>query len=257
MIRIRKKATAPIPSVLETKGKEEIEALKIRYDNGERGFKSKDFDSGIYGNKEVKNALIKIQNYKCCFCESIVGHISYGDVEHFRPKAGWVQSNEKLNKPGYYWLAYEWDNLFLSCQICNQQNKKSLFPLLNPAQRALSHHDNIENEQPVFIHPGREEVETLITFREEIPVPVNANERGKVTIELLGLDREILNEQRRKTLNLVRDIYELAKVFPDDEPDLKQEVMDMVKKYADASLLDETEYASMLRAFFRDNPVDF
>lgn len=29
----------------------------------------------------------------------------------------------KVVKPGYYWLAAYWDNLFLSCQHCNQKRK--------------------------------------------------------------------------------------------------------------------------------------
>ncbi|MDB5246711.1 MAG: hypothetical protein JWQ40_1105 [Segetibacter sp.] len=107
MIRIRNKSSAPAPSTLETAGLVATNILKDRYDNGERDFESRDFDSKIYGSAEVKNCLIALQNYKCCFCESKIGHIGYGDVEHYRPKAGWVQGNEKLNKPGYYWLAYE------------------------------------------------------------------------------------------------------------------------------------------------------
>ena len=211
MIRIRKKASAPLPDILQTKGKEQTEALKTRYDNGERDFSSRDFDSSIYGNKEVKDALIAIQNYKCCFCESKIGHVSYGDVEHFRPKAGWVQGDEQLNRPGYYWLAYEWDNLLLSCQLCNQRYKKNFFPLVNNHQRSLSHHDNIDNESPVLVHPGKDEAEMFITFKEEIPISVNGNVRGRETVSKLGLDRELLNEQRRKTFSMIYDIYNLAK----------------------------------------------
>jgi uncharacterized protein (TIGR02646 family) len=257
MIRIRKKSAAPVPVILQTKGKNETEALKARYDKGERDFGGKDFDSGIYGNKEVKDSLIAIQDYKCCFCESKIGHIGYGDVEHFRPKAGWIQGDEQLNKPGYYWLAYEWDNLLLSCQLCNQRYKKNFFPLVNNSQRSLSHHDNIDEEQPVFIHPVNDEVEAFITFNEEIPVAVNGDIRGKETISKLGLDRELLNEQRRNTLSKVRDIYDLASGYPDTYPELQEAARGKVKKYLDQSKLDETEYASMLRSFFRDNPVDF
>lgn len=257
MIRIRKKAAAPVPDRLQVNGKAATTDLNQRYDNGERDFASSDFDSGIYGHKDVKDSLIAIQNYKCCFCESSIGHISYGDVEHFRPKAGWVQSNEKLNKPGYYWLAYEWNNLILSCQICNQRNKKNFFPLLKDSPRASSHHDDIANENAVFINPSNEDVETFITFKEEIPVAVNNNQRGLETINKLGLDRELLNEQRRKTLNMIRDIYDLAKGYPETFPALRGEAKAKAQKYLDQSKLDETEYASMLRSFFRDNPIDF
>lgn len=231
MIRIRKKAPAPVPSILQTKGKQAIEDLNKRYNEGERDFESKDFHTNIYGNEEVKQSLISLQDYKCCFCESKIGHISYGDVEHFRPKAGWVQEDEKLNKPGYYWLAYEWENLLLSCQICNQRNKKNFFPLLDNSSRALSHHESINNEQPVFIHIANEDAEALITFKEEIPVAVDGNIRGKETILKLGLDREALNEQRRATFNKVRDIYDLAQGYPNTNPVLKQQAKNVIQKY--------------------------
>ena len=110
MIRIRRPAEAP--TVLRTKGKARrrvLCALHTRfaqdYRSGKRTFT---FDSAIYAGKEVKDALIGMQHGKCAFCESRITHIAYGDVEHFRPKAGVRQEpGDKLQRPGYYWLAYE------------------------------------------------------------------------------------------------------------------------------------------------------
>jgi uncharacterized protein (TIGR02646 family) len=255
MIRIRKKETATVPEVLRTQGQAGITSLNDRYNKGEREFVGEDFDRKIYGHEKVKEALTKIQDYKCCFCEAKIGHISPGDVEHFRPKAGWVQNDEKLNKPGYYWLAYKWDNLLLSCEICNRRNKKNYFPLLHDSPRALSHNDDIKLEQPIFINPAEEDAEIFITFNEEIPKAIDDNERGVQTINKLELDRELLNEDRRKTLNMIRTIYNLAKSFPETNPILKADAENEVQKFHDSSLLDETEYASMLRSFFRKNPL--
>ena len=257
MIKIRKKAAADIPNILQTSGITAIAELNRRYDEGERNFKKEDFESSIYGDDEVKAALINLQDGKCCFCESKIRHISYGDVEHFRPKAGWIQADEKLNKPGYYWLTYEWNNLLLSCEICNQRYKRNLFPLLNPASRATSHHSDLTAEEPVFIHPANDEPEQFITFKEEIPFAINDNQRGDETIAKLGLRREALNEQRRTTYNMLLDIYDLARGYPETYPELKAAAKNKLQKYYDASVLDETEYASMLRCFFRDNPIDF
>jgi len=257
MIRIKNKSTEAIPSILHIKGREATEVLKRRYDDGERNFSNKDFDSEIYSDKDVKDKLIALQYFKCCFCESKIGHISFGDVEHFRPKAGWVQNYERPNVPGYYWLAYEWDNLLLSCQLCNQRYKKNFFPLLDNHQRALSHHHNLALEKPVFINPGKDEVESMITFREEIPVAIDNNVRGKETILKLKLDRELLNEQRRTRFNLIKTIYDLAKGYPDTDLDLKNKARNLIIEYFTSSKSDKTEYASMYRAFFRDNPIDF
>lgn len=178
------------------------------YLNGNKTFT---FKSNIYGAKSVKNALVKAQHRKCCFCESKVDHVAYGDVEHFRPKAGYKQKQgDPLGRPGYYWLAYAWTNLFFSCQLCNQRFKGNLFPLRDPHQRALSHHDDIMQEELLFVDPGSSDPGAFIGFREEYPYAINGNAVGKTTIQALGLDRESLNERRRDRLEMLKHIKFLA-----------------------------------------------
>lgn len=254
MIRIVKPAE-DIPEVLLEKGLTAGKELEDLYDSGTRAFPSEMFDSAIYGHKKVKEKLILLQHDKCCFCEAKITHISYGDVEHFRPKAGWVQLNEPLNQPGYYWLAYDWANLFLSCQLCNQRFKKNLFPLANPATRAVSHHQSIADEDPLFIHLTDEDPEAFIAFYEEVPFAIDGNKRAEQTIINTGIDRENLNSHRLSFLNKVRDIYELAKDCPPVPADIKVRALTKIKKYFDESQQDATEYASMLRCFFKANPI--
>lgn len=76
----------------------------------------------VYSDKSVRKALQKMCHGKCAYCESKITAIYSGDIEHFRPKAGYINDNEPLNKPGYYWLAAEWENLLLACPFCNQTN---------------------------------------------------------------------------------------------------------------------------------------
>src|SRR5690606_19607561 len=100
--------------------------------NYDTGAVKMSFDSGIYGHTNIKTELINNQSGKCAFCEQHILSISYGDVEHFRPKGGYKQNyKDSLHKPGYYWLAYDWDNLLFCCQKCNQRYKKNYFPLRN------------------------------------------------------------------------------------------------------------------------------
>jgi len=257
MIKITAKAHKPIPTILQTKGTIATNILIKRYNLGERNFTSEDFDNNIYRNSEVKEVLTFIQYSKCGFCESKITHIDYGDVEHFRPKAGWVQNKERLNKPGYYWLAYDWQNLIFSCKKCNQRHKRNLFPLFPKSTRALSHNDDISIEDPLFINPNQEDPEEFIEFNLEIPTSINKNKRGIVTIECLGLDRKPLNEQRRDKLKMVNTIYNLAKGYPDTNPELKAKARAVVQEYYDQSHLDSAEYSSMLKSFFKKNPIDF
>ncbi len=162
MIRIKK--PQKVPQILKDKGAKEKLAMRDAYENeGKRDF---DFDSKIYGDKTVKEALIKAQHDKCFLCESKITHIDYGDVEHFRPKKAFQQNaEEKLTYPGYYWLAYDWKNLFLACKICNQRHKKNLFPLANPeARKKFSHLSDLRKEKPLFINPAKENPEKYISF---------------------------------------------------------------------------------------------
>lgn len=166
MIRIDKPSA---PKILRDRGaaataenRESFDATPTQYKNGTKKF---DFSSGIYGAKSVKNALLKAQHKKCCFCESKVAHVAYGDVEHFRPKGGFRQlPDDALGRPGYYWLAYEWENLYFSCQLCNQRYKKNLFPLKNPTQRARSHRGDVSREETEFIDPGKADQHNLSVF---------------------------------------------------------------------------------------------
>jgi uncharacterized protein (TIGR02646 family) len=238
MIQVKKPAKAP--AVLVTKGKSKRRAHVAAYNRGIREFT---FDAKIYGHKTVKETLIKAQHDKCFLCESKITHISFGDVEHFRPKAAYRQSaGGPLQKPGYYWLAYDWSNLFLACQLCNQLFKKNLFPLADPSARAVSHRDKTEREQPLFIDPSIDDPEKYISFRREVPYPINDNPRGKAVIKALGLARPKLNEKRLERYRMLEQLYLIAFRVPlIPESERARELL------AEAEL-NNAEYTSMARA---------
>ena len=128
MIRVVKSNHVPVQ--LTDKGIPATKEDCRLYDANPGGYQSGtskfNFDEAIYGHKSVKEQLIAEQYGKCCFCEADFTANGYGDVEHFRPKGGYtVNRTSKLIRPGYYWLAYDWTNLFLSCEICNQRHKKT------------------------------------------------------------------------------------------------------------------------------------
>lgn len=205
MIQIVKPDQAPrILRDARFSGPKESKKLHEAYDAGQREF---EFKSSTYGAKSVKNTLIKAQHKKCCFCESKITHTSYGDVEHFRPKGGTrQQADDDLDKPGYYWLAYDWSNLFLSCTLCNQLYKRNLFPLVDPSKRAKSHHDDVSQESPLFIDPSEDDPQEHIAFREEFAYAIDGSVRGVTSIESLGLNRVDLEESRRSQLRNVRRV---------------------------------------------------
>lgn len=226
MIKLKKDRT--IPSVLDQQGNCKLtngtSDICINYDmipnDFDQGIETFNFDRNIYANTNLKEQLRIDQNGKCAFCEKNIISISHGDVEHFRPKGGYRQNNtDNLNKPGYYWLAYNWNNLLLVCQICNQRHKKNFFPIRNPERRALNHHYNITLEKPFFINPYFENPRQLIGFRKEVAFGKDRKNRGKKTIETIGLNRSSkkaaykdLLEERREHLITISHLHKISKM---------------------------------------------
>jgi len=188
------------------------------------------------------------------FCEAKVDHISYGDVEHFRPKAAYKQlETDDYCYPGYFWLAYDWDNLFFSCQLCNQRHKKNLFPLIDLTTRMIDPEGDLAVETPLFLHPVHDNPEDHIVFIEEVPRHLPGSIRGEATINSLGLDRLKLNEDRRMSLQHVIDIINIIELYP-DIPEMKI-YHEKAKKYLQnniSNLMKPTsEYSLMFKSLYK------
>jgi 5-methylcytosine-specific restriction endonuclease McrA len=254
VIRITKPKAAPAKLIKEGRFEtsshlREYKQSPLDYQSGKRKLK---FSSSIYGDSSVKKALILAQHKKCCFCERLVGED--GDVEHFRPKSAYCQQKgKKFERPGYYWLAYAWDNLYLSCSSCNQRQKGALFPLLDPQKRAHLHGNNIGLEEPLFIDPGKEEPSLHIGFRGEVPYPVAGSKKGKMTLEMLNLDRSILNDARLvhlQKLKTLHEVVEVAAVKPQDKA--LQNLAVKAKGILQDAISDGGEFAAATRAAFEN-----
>lgn len=123
MIKIRR--NAKVPGTLESQAVADAKQ-KIQGIAAKRKPTSKEFDSH-WGKDDVRTALWAMQHQKCCYCERKRDKKSESDIDHFRPKAD-VTEADGTHK-GYWWLAYEWANLFFSCRKCNQEHKKNHFPV--------------------------------------------------------------------------------------------------------------------------------
>lgn len=163
-----------------------------------------------YKTGDIKAALRDIYHCKCAFCETKSEPMQ---VEHFRPKRG-----------GYYWLAYSWDNLLLSCPTCNT-NKSDKFPLAEGGVKAhfVNNDDNIQNinilsagydqsELPLLVNPETATNEELGSLEFTKDGNVSSDDpRMAQTIFQCKLYRAALC-QRRKDIwdDLCRDIRCLA-----------------------------------------------
>jgi uncharacterized protein (TIGR02646 family) len=257
VILIKKPTTAP--AILQNRGTKATQQICDQYEADPSAPKRWKFDSRLYAAKTVKTALQRAQHDKCAFCESKTRHVAHGDVEHFRPKAGYRQTpTDRLATPGYYWLAYDWANLLFCCQICNQRHKGNHFPLFDDSRRAKSHQDDVKKEQPLFIHPAEEDPHEFVEFREEYLCATNGNRRGAVTIEMLGLNRELVAERRRDHLARVKTLIECREQFEAElvkrpNPSFNTQIAKINAELERCSS-DFAEYAAMVRAL-RKQPV--
>ena len=261
MIRVVKPAP---PAALLTKGTAARQNLCAVFDSAPHdynsGTKILKIDESIFKSPEVKGALARAQHGKCAFCESLFAHVDFGDVEHFRPKAGYRQRrSDKLKRPGYYWLAYDWANLFYSCKLCNQRFKANHFPIKDWRSRARWHADDIGREEPLLIDPSKFDPAVYIGFRGDVIYAVGGCPEGKTTIRVLGLRRKELKEHRRKRLDDLKTLIQLCallreRVATNPTPEWRMRLRAYEKKLA-AKREPAAEYTAMARAFLDSLPT--
>lgn len=243
-----------VPSVLLKAGTSQRKKYCTLYDANakeySKGSQSFEFKRSIYAHQSVKEQLHNAQFKKCCYCETVVFSISGGAIEHFRPKTAVRQGRGQPRiRPGYYWLAYQWENLLFICGTCNTK-KSDLFPLSNPSSRARSHHDDITAEDPLLVDPSSNDPRLDIRFQRDVPVGVTT--RGSKTIKLLRLDELGLSEDRRERLDILRRLVDTIRIFSNDamSEKAKKLVADIKDELADA-IKPSSQFSSMAIDFLQ------
>lgn len=173
-----------------------------------------------YKYQDVKEALKLLYHGKCAYCET---YDPSPHVEHYRPKRG-----------GYYWLAYSWDNLIISCSQCNIK-KRDQFPIAGPkaffqgsaeelAQINTLSDEYDKKELPLLLMPERmpDEIFNIWEFRQDGSI-VLSNDRIRKSCEVYGLNRKALCTERRKIWDeLVDCIIDCVAMAKGDMNYLKQ-----------------------------------
>jgi hypothetical protein len=185
------------------------------------------FDEQIW--QAHKGAFSAAQRDKCGYCEQpSLNHP--GTVEHYAPKSE-IQAladpgaehirtanvldrrTPAISRPGYWWLAYAWDNWLFACERCNTAWKRSLFPV-REGDRVLPPTQSTK-ETPLLLNPfGPADPSLHLSFSRVGQIaPRNRSLRGEATIQTCGLDRESLRRQRQgiaADANRHADIVQLA-----------------------------------------------
>ncbi|TAD96948.1 MAG: hypothetical protein EAZ97_13135 [Bacteroidetes bacterium] len=188
----------------------------------------------LYANNHSKNIdgqIIFIP--KCAFCESKDNGTSKFEIEHYRPKK---EVTEDKNHNGYYWLAYEWTNLLISCPYCNRGTnaKHNKFPIIGnriySENYLINKHFDIDSfnleklqelEQPLLLHPEIDNPISHLIFKNNGKI-LGISQRGRATIRICNLNRSLLKSRRwkkiktvHKSLKLLIEDYLVKKITPE------------------------------------------
>ncbi len=148
-----------------------------------------------------------------------------------------VRLNDTRPHPGYFWLAYDWDNLLPSCILCNQLNRTPTNELIGKGNRfptvgqhATAPGEDLEAEQPLLLNPLKDDPAEHLVLDPTTGILGGKTEKGKTTIAVLGLNREGLLTYRKQTYqNVIRDyafwLTDVLRGLPNPAPPLPAEVV--------------------------------
>ena len=227
---------------------------------------------------DVKLVFMRLQNFKCAFCErplarAFAGSIEH-DVEHFRPKGSikaWPRKTRgrtsdydfntgDASASGYHWLAFEVENYATACKPCNTIRKSNCFPIEQQRGKPNADIRSLNaSEQPLLIFPIGEiddDPSDLITFEGIVAVPRHKrgrkHRRARITIDFFALnEREELWEDRFRAIALVYMAMEVLHSNPDPTKQAAAR-----RRLGDA-VSDNSPHASCARAFLATMTADY
>lgn len=177
--------------------------------------------------KRMRDVFLTVSSKKCAYCEAMLTDVvRKGDVEHYRPKGRVRDERGNIvrtanaagvdeDHPGYYWLAYDWRNLLPACPACNrracdtpsgqQTGKGEIFPTLDGWWATKP--EDIDKEQPALLNPYFDDPNEHLVFDVSTGIVGYKTRRGKITIQVLGLNRDGLPEARRIAAENASELY--------------------------------------------------
>ena len=152
-----------------------------------------------------KPILIRYFGEKCWYSDySLEG--TFGDVDHFRPKNSSVGTDgSAILNDGYWWLAYDYLNYRLSCEVCNRAygsgGKQDYFPIKAGTNPATYGHPC--KEEYLLLDPCDKNDVSLIGYNEEgkvIPITDDPWSQKRVKDSSWIYNLDLFNTARKKVL---------------------------------------------------------
>lgn len=134
--------------------------------------------SAQYGHKRIRDVLNAMSNYKCFYCERLLKDDT-DEVDHY------------IEVSQFKHLAFLWQNLYLSCENCNNKLSNIKMPVLQTL-------DPCTDSDP--------EIEISLTFTNELIRPFDNSQKGLRTIQKYRLSSSTLDLLRSQELHKFKDV---------------------------------------------------
>jgi uncharacterized protein (TIGR02646 family) len=158
----------------------------------------------------IREHLAPMSHGKCFYCESMLERTSRAEIEHRLPKSTVIAE------------AFAWDNLSLSCSICNQS--KSASPLGNFLVRP-----DVEDPECFFWLGFEGKLEPHPLLNQE------NRQRAQQTIQAYQLNRSALCEVRTQLRSRINRWMQRATL--EDSPEIEEEVLELIAPKSEYKLV--------------------
>lgn len=191
-------ARLPEPDILRDKKQAWTESLLEKRKNAPKAQPRSD----QYAHAEIKDTLWRMSHHKCFYCEQSVKEAN-SNVDHYI---------EHALRPE---LAFEWGNLYGSCQDCNSKKK-----------------DHTHIPVDICVDPCDPAIDPADHLNFSVEMIGGLSEKGLNTIKKYSLDREDLDRKRAK--KLLEFEQRLRKIREKDGPGSQRE-KDLLRAFAQAT----------------------
>lgn len=151
---------------------------------------------GLTKISNIRDALLNLFHSKCAYCESLLDPQTNYTTDRFRPHSGAVNLDGSFDPDHYWWLAYEWFNIYPVCEVCNSM-KGNRFPIAGHRAKIKAEQADLAAEQALLLDPCTDQPEQHLVFSKEGLV-ASKTPQGQTTIDVFSLNRSRVVEARRE-----------------------------------------------------------
>lgn len=176
------------------------------------------FSDDLLHEPSVLSALRDVFSNLCAVCG--VGDGTPDLIVHrWRPAQGALDASGAVSKEHYFWLAYDWENLYLLCRDCSEA-QGSKFPVANERSAVGEHGKRLQLEQPELLDPCADDAEHSLVYFDD-GIVMGTDRRGQVTVDIFALNSaRLVHERRRVAVEAKELCRELSKALDQERAEV-------------------------------------